>query len=146
LFLICFDNYTDFAAAAPTGRQTSGITQPPVHAIAVQRILGQSDPQRRWVRLSGSGPVRLSSVLSLLDLYIQGGPFLHPIAVLFAIMVILAVNGLFIYRRGRICPDDFAAAAEQALVRKDLAGFEALAKKTKGLLPVMCRAMMAACS
>ena len=30
------------AAAAPAGRQTSGITQPPVHAIAVQRILDRS--------------------------------------------------------------------------------------------------------
>ncbi|HQE14629.1 MAG TPA: glycogen debranching protein, partial [Mycobacterium sp.] len=30
------------AAAAPQGRRTSGITQPPVHAIAVQRILERS--------------------------------------------------------------------------------------------------------
>lgn len=30
------------AANAPSGRQTSGITQPPVHAIAVQRILERS--------------------------------------------------------------------------------------------------------
>lgn len=30
------------AAAAPAGRQTSGITQPPVHAIAVQRILDRA--------------------------------------------------------------------------------------------------------
>lgn len=30
------------ATAAPVGRQTSGITQPPVHAIAVQRILDRA--------------------------------------------------------------------------------------------------------
>ncbi len=33
---------SELAAHAPEGRQTSGITQPPVHAIAVQRILERS--------------------------------------------------------------------------------------------------------
>ncbi|MCB0930847.1 MAG: glycogen debranching protein [Mycobacterium sp.] len=32
----------ELAAAAPTGRHTSGITQPPVHAVAVQRILDRA--------------------------------------------------------------------------------------------------------
>lgn len=32
----------ELAAAAPTGLQTSGITQPPVHAIAVQRIVDRA--------------------------------------------------------------------------------------------------------
>lgn len=32
----------ELAAAAPNGRQTSGITQPPVHAIAVQRIVDRA--------------------------------------------------------------------------------------------------------
>ncbi len=54
----------ELARAAPPGRQTSGITQPPVHAIAVQRILdrardsGRSDRavaedflHRRWADL-----------------------------------------------------------------------------------------------
>ncbi len=54
----------ELAAAAPRGRQTSGIIQPPVHAIAVQRILdraragSRSDRhaaedfvQRRWSAL-----------------------------------------------------------------------------------------------
>jgi biopolymer transport protein ExbB len=109
--------------------------------FVVQRIAGQNDPQRRWIRLSGSGPARLSSALSLLDLYIQGGPFLHPIAVLFVVTVILTVNGLFVYRRSRICPDDFAVAAEEALAKSDLAAFESLARDRKGLLPAMCRAM-----
>lgn len=38
------------AAAAPTGRQTSGITQPPVHAIAVQRILDRARGSGRSTR------------------------------------------------------------------------------------------------
>ena len=38
------------AAAAPAGRQTSGITQPPVHAIAVQRILDRARTRGRSTR------------------------------------------------------------------------------------------------
>jgi hypothetical protein len=38
------------AADAPAGRQTSGITQPPVHAIAVQRILDRSRSRGRSTR------------------------------------------------------------------------------------------------
>ncbi len=41
---------SQLAAAAPAGRQTSGITQPPVHAIAVQRILERSRSQGRSAR------------------------------------------------------------------------------------------------
>ena len=41
---------TDLAAAAPQGPQTSGITQPPVHAIAVQRILDHSRRHGRTTR------------------------------------------------------------------------------------------------
>lgn len=40
----------EFAANAPEGRQTSGITQPPVHAIAVQRILDRARTQGRSTR------------------------------------------------------------------------------------------------
>ena len=38
------------AAAAPATRQTSGITQPPVHAIAVQRILDRARTRGRSTR------------------------------------------------------------------------------------------------
>ncbi|MBU3751333.1 MAG: glycogen debranching protein [Mycobacterium sp.] len=38
------------AAAAPAGVQTSGITQPPVHAIAVQRILDRARSRGRSTR------------------------------------------------------------------------------------------------
>jgi biopolymer transport protein ExbB len=110
--------------------------------FGVTRIAGMSNPQRRWIRLSGSGPTRLSSSISLFDLYIQGGPFLHPIALLFVCMVILTVNGVMIYRRKRICPDDYVTASEDALVAGDLKKFEDLAKSNRGLLASMCRAMM----
>lgn len=38
---------SQLAADAPAGRQTSGITQPPVHAIAVQRILDRARSRGR---------------------------------------------------------------------------------------------------
>ena len=41
---------SQLAAAAPPGRQTSGITQPPVHAIAVQRILDRARQRGRTTR------------------------------------------------------------------------------------------------
>lgn len=42
----------ELAAAAPVGRQTSGIIQPPVHAIAVQRILDRARQGSRDDRAS----------------------------------------------------------------------------------------------
>ncbi len=41
---------SELAAAAPGDRQTSGITQPPVHAIAVQRILDRARMSGRSTR------------------------------------------------------------------------------------------------
>jgi biopolymer transport protein ExbB len=73
---------------------------------------------------------------------LQGGPFLHPIALLFMCMVVLTVNGVLIYRRKRICPDDYVLAAENALAAGDLKKFEELAQSNRGLLASMCRAMM----
>ena len=43
------------SAAAPRDRQTSGITQPPVHAIAVQRILDRSRNHGRSTRAVAEG-------------------------------------------------------------------------------------------
>jgi biopolymer transport protein ExbB len=112
------------------------------HFVA-QRIAGQADPQRRWIRLSGSGPANIITSITLLDLYIQGGPFLHPIAALFVVMVILLVNGLFIYRRKVHCSPEFVSAAETALRKGDLKQFEDLANKNKGLMAFVCRSMIA---
>jgi biopolymer transport protein ExbB len=111
-------------------------------AFTARRIAGLSDPQRRWVRLSGSGPARLSSSITVLDLYKQGGVFLHPIAVLFVLMVILTVNCGILYRRARICPDEYVVAADEALQAGNIAKFEELARSRQGLLAAMSRAMM----
>lgn len=111
-------------------------------SFEVSRIVGMSDPQRRWIRLAGAGPTVVSSTLSLFDLYLQGGIFLHPIAFLFVVMVVLTVNGAMVYRRKRLFPEEYVAAAENALVAGDLKKFEELAKSNSGLLATMCRAMM----
>jgi biopolymer transport protein ExbB len=111
------------------------------HFVA-QRISGMSDPQRRWMRISGSGPASIVTSITLLDLYKQGGIFLHPIAALFVVLVILSINGLFIYRRKVHCAPEFVSAAEGALRKGDLKAFEDLANANKGLMPFICRAMM----
>ena len=49
---------SQLAAAAPPDRQTSGITQPPVHAIAVQRILDRARARGRSTRAVAEGAVR----------------------------------------------------------------------------------------
>ncbi len=64
--------------------------------FTAQRIAGQSDPARRWLLVSGAGPKTIITRTTLLDLYLQGGPFLHPIAVLFVVLVILCANGCLI--------------------------------------------------
>ncbi len=110
--------------------------------FTVQRIAGKTDPQRKWRRLSGAGPMHIASRITLIDLYIQGGPFLHPIAVLLIVMIILSVNCLIVDRRSRQCPAGFVADAERALQAGDFKGFEALAVKQTGLMADLCRAMV----
>jgi biopolymer transport protein ExbB len=110
-------------------------------AFVMERMRGLTDPGRKWDRFSGSGPVGITSRVTLLDLYIQGGPFLHPIAAMFAAMVVLTVNSLFLYRRKRLCPDEFVSAAESALEKGDLKKFAELARTNRGLMASICRAM-----
>lgn len=110
--------------------------------FSVQRVAGKSDPQRKWRRLSGSGPVHIVSRVTLIDLYIQGGAFLHPIAVLFVVMLILAINCIIVNRRRRQCPAQFVADAEAALQAGDLRKFEDLAAKNSSLMAQICRAMI----
>lgn len=112
--------------------------------FTAERIAGQSDPQRRWILVSAkekTAPKVIITHVSLLDLYLQGGPFLHPIALLFVAMIILTVNGLLIYRRKTQCDPAFAASAEAALVKGDISQFDELARNNKGLLPFICRHM-----
>ena len=110
--------------------------------FAVQRIVGKTDPQRKWRRLSGAGPSFITTRVTMIDLYIQGGAFLHPIALLFVIMIILSINCLIVDRRSRQCPERYVAAAESALRAGDLKKFESLAIGQTGLMASICRAMV----
>ena len=109
--------------------------------FTAQRVTGQSNPQRRWTRISGVGPVNISTRTTMLDLYRQGGPFLHPIALLFVAVVVLSVNGCLVYRRKVQCPPEFVSAAEAALLKGDLRQFEDASRKASGLMAFICRQM-----
>jgi hypothetical protein len=50
------------------------------------RIDPRSD---RYVRMTGKGPNAIGARVTLLDLYKQGGPFLHPITFLLIVMIVL---------------------------------------------------------
>jgi biopolymer transport protein ExbB len=110
--------------------------------FTVTRLAGQSDPQRRWTKVAGEGPQQIITRTTLLDLYLQGGPFLHPIALLFVIMTVLCINGCLVYRRKSQCDPAFVEASEKALRQGDLKTFEELARTNRGLLPFICRNMI----
>ncbi|MCY3022347.1 MAG: MotA/TolQ/ExbB proton channel family protein [Planctomycetota bacterium] len=110
-------------------------------AFVVQRTSGKGEPGQRLVRVSGAGPLTIAARLTLLDLYVMGGPFLHPIALLGFFAIILAVNSILIYRKNRQCPPQFVEAASRALEKGDVKKFEELALQAKGLLPHVARAL-----
>ena len=112
--------------------------------FTAERIAGQSNPQRRWMLVSAkekTAPKVIITHLSLLDLYLQGGPFLHPIAALFVVMVVLSVNGMLIFRRKAQCDPAFVDSAEAALVKGDIRQFDELGRNSTGLMPFICRHM-----
>jgi len=51
-------------------------------SFTVSRLRGNSNPDRKFNRISGNGPLTIVVTQTLLDLYKAGGPFLHPLAVL----------------------------------------------------------------
>lgn len=109
--------------------------------FTVQRIAGKGEPSLKYNRFSGTGPLTITVSQTLMDLYVAGGVFMHPIAVLALCMILLASNSLWIYRRGRQIPSGFVEDARALLNRGDLAGFEALSLRHRGLLPSICRAI-----
>jgi len=111
-------------------------------AFVLQRTTGMGEPGQKLVRVSGVGPLTIAARLTLLDLYIMGGPFLHPIALLGFAAIILAINSILIYRKSRQCPPKFIEAANEALEKGDVRRFEELALKEKGLLPCVSRALV----
>src|SRR5207248_267120 len=102
---------------------------------------GRGEPGQKYTHVSGVGPTAITVRLTLLDYYIMGGPFLHPIAILGFLTIVLAINCAMVYRRQRQCPAKFVEAAEQALDDGDIEKFEELALKERGLLPHICRAL-----
>ncbi|MGD0090376.1 MAG: hypothetical protein ABSE73_10700, partial [Planctomycetota bacterium] len=110
--------------------------------FVLQRTTGTGEPGQKFVRVRGVGPLTISARLTLLDLYVMGGPFLHPIALLGFVAIILAINSILIYRRNRQCPPRFIEAANAALDKGDVRKFEEFALKEKGLLPYVARALV----
>jgi biopolymer transport protein ExbB len=112
----------------------------------IRRVAGSMDPDRRLV-FSGvkprdrKPPTFIAVTVSLLDLYIMGGEFLHPIALLAVLMIVLIANSLWIFRRSQQIPADFVAKARDLLSNGQIAEFEDLSLKRKGLFPTVCRAI-----
>jgi len=109
--------------------------------FVVERTAGSTDPDRKFHRVSGLGPVTLASRLTLLDIYLLGGMFMHPIALLGIFTIILSLNCLWIYRRKAQCPQAFVDASWKALQNRDLVEFDRLAKAERGLFPAICRTL-----
>ncbi len=110
-------------------------------AFMLERVNGAADPGKKFTKVSGSGPAAIVARTTMIDIYLQGGAFLHPIAALFVVVVVLLINGLIIYRQKRQCDAAFVAAAEQALVAGDIKQFDDLAAQEKGMMAQICRAM-----
>ncbi|MDA1139935.1 MAG: MotA/TolQ/ExbB proton channel family protein [Planctomycetota bacterium] len=108
----------------------------------VQRIAGKIDPSKKWSRVSGLGPATIMSRQSLLGWFFNGGPIMYPLAFLLLIMLIIAVNSLWVYRRKKQCPRQFVEEARAAVLAGDLDKFAGLALNEKGLFPNICRAMV----
>ena len=111
-------------------------------SFILDRTSGKSDPGSRINRVSGLGPLSIAVRHTLLDIYIMGGPFLHPIAVLGFVTLILALNSLLVYRMKRQAPAPFVEAGMQALQAGDIARFGDLAMKERGLLAHVSRAIV----
>jgi len=109
--------------------------------LTFQRVGGTSNPGKRFALVSGVGPQTIEVTYSLLDLYVEGGPFLHPIAILGVVTIILAINSFLLYQRKRQIPEDFVIRAEKALKKGDIRKFNQAAEHERGLFPALCRAM-----
>lgn len=110
--------------------------------FVVQRTAGKADPSRRWNRISGLGPLSLTGRETLLDRFLSGGTLMYPIAFLLLALIIILLNSLWVYRRGKQCPRRFVANVQDSLTKGDVEGFERLALGQRGLFASICRAMV----
>ena len=111
--------------------------------FTVQRTGGRMDPMRFWNRVSGLGPLSIASRETLLDAYLNGGIFMHPITFCFLATLVIAFSNVWVFRRSRHCPQPFIEDARSALAKGDIARFRSLADGTRGLLASVCRTMSA---
>ena len=108
----------------------------------VQRIAGKVDPSKKWSRVSGLGPSTILSRQTLLGWFFSGGPLMYPLAFLLLIMIIIAINSMWVYRRKKQCPKQFVDEARAAVLAGDLDRFAGLALNERGFFPNICRAMV----
>jgi biopolymer transport protein ExbB len=111
--------------------------------FVMERIRGRLDPTGKWDRMSGEGPLTVTTRQTLLDRFVSGGIFMYPIAFLLLVGLIVTIRCLFYFREALHCPRPFAEACGKAIEQGDLAKFEELALKQKGLLGHACRVMAA---
>jgi len=107
----------------------------------VQRIKGTDDPGRVWNRVSGFGPLTFESQEKLLDRILSGGPLMYPIAFLLLVTIVIALNSLRVFRRGRQIPRWFLNESKAAIAAGDVQRFEDMALREKGLFGHLCQAM-----
>lgn len=106
------------------------------------RTNGTSDAGQRFQRVKGSGPATITASLTLIDLYVQGGMALHPIALLGIATIVLSINCFWIFRRRRQIDRDLVKRGNKLLKDGDVEGFAELANERRGLLAVICRSMV----
>jgi biopolymer transport protein ExbB len=112
----------------------------------IERIAGTNNPDRKLVRVQAAdeknpGPPQIAVRQTLLDLVNTGGWPVYLIAGLAAVMIMLSINCVVLYRKSRQCPRRFVREASEALANGDLDKFEEAALRERGLLPYVCRAM-----
>lgn len=112
----------------------------------VERVAGTNNPDRKFQRVravdeKNPGPPAIAVRVTLMDLVHTGGWPVYLIMGLAAVLIMLSLNCVMLYRKARQCPAAFVREASDALARNDLERFEQLALKERGLLPHVCRAM-----
>lgn len=116
--------------------------------FTIQRVAGTNDPDNGF-RYNGpkpgadarKPPAEIAMRRTLIDLYLMGGFFMHFIAGLALVMVLLIVNSIWLYRRGLQLPPKFVEEARKLLQSNQIEKFEDLSLKHKGLFPCVCRGL-----
>lgn len=115
--------------------------------VIFERVSGKAELPDGIARFQGvdaktPGPESLKRRVTMIDYFFQGGFTMWGILALAVAMLVLAVNGIFLYvLPNRQIPGAFVTAARARLKDGDVKAFRELSLNTKGLLPTICRAM-----